>query len=86
MSPTPHSNLGAKHPGAKHLVGAKRLGHTVLGAKCQGEEMDLRRNDPGPFPIGNYYASLGYKYAYFYATQCSTENPTQTNVFFFFIE
>ena len=26
-------------------------------------------------PIGNYYASLGNKYAYFYATQCINENP-----------
>ena len=26
-------------------------------------------------PTGNYYASLGCKYAYFYATQCVTENP-----------
>ena len=26
-------------------------------------------------PIGNYYASLGNKYAYFYAAQCVNENP-----------
>ena len=29
---------------------------------------------PG-LPIGNYYASLGNKYAYFYAAQCVNENP-----------
>ena len=27
---------------------------------------------------GNYYASLGYKYAYFYATRSVTENPALT--------
>ena len=26
-------------------------------------------------PIGNYYASLGNKYAYFYAAHCVNENP-----------
>ena len=26
-------------------------------------------------PIGNYYASLGNKYVYFYATQCVNESP-----------
>ena len=29
---------------------------------------------PG-LPIGNYYASLGNKYAYFYAAHCVNENP-----------
>ena len=29
---------------------------------------------PG-LPIGNYYASLGNKYAYFYAAHCVRENP-----------
>ena len=29
---------------------------------------------PG-LPIGNYYASLGNNYAYFYAAQCVNENP-----------
>ena len=28
-------------------------------------------------PIGNYYASLGNKYAYFYAAQCVNKNPEQ---------
>ena len=29
---------------------------------------------PG-LPVGNYYALLGNKYAYFYAAQCVNENP-----------
>ena len=29
---------------------------------------------PG-LPVGNYYASLGNKYAYFYAAHCVNENP-----------
>ena len=29
---------------------------------------------PG-LPIGNYYASLGNKYAYFYTAHCVNENP-----------
>ena len=36
---------------------------------------------PG-LPIGNYHASLGNKYAYFYAAHCVNENPVsnkQTN-------
>ena len=34
---------------------------------------------PG-LPIGNYYASLGNKYAYFYAAQCVNENPVYSLV------
>ena len=33
---------------------------------------------PG-LPIGNYYASLGNKYAYFYAAHCVNENPDDLN-------
>ena len=32
---------------------------------------------PG-LPIGNNYASLGNKYAYFYAAHCINENPANT--------
>ena len=34
---------------------------------------------PG-LPIGNYYASLGNKYAYFYAVHCVNENPAGTKI------
>ena len=38
---------------------------------------------PG-LPIGNYYASLGNKYAYFYAAQCVNENPEKYELVCFY--
>ena len=39
---------------------------------------------PG-LPTGNYYASLGNKYGYFYAAQCLNENPGRGLVKFSFL-
>ena len=48
--------------------------------KCNTQLMDYIISEnwrtPG-LPIGNYYASLGNKYAYFYAAHCVNENPVK---------